>query len=395
MKIQTLFLYLVLMNSNINLAQYSIKINEKAPDIFVTDWIRNTPKYKVLKDKYIVLEFWATWCGPCIKAVPHLNDLQTKFNREDLYFISMTDEKIDRVERLLKKVNFKSIVVSDQTKKTHIAYGNGATGLEAYPLTVLIDKFNTIKWIGNPEQLNEKVLEDFLSDKLIPYSLYENEISNIDSEKTLKQTNYDFFTDLFFSKKPTFAFEFWKNHNETPNSMVSSKFYIFESESLKGILSTFLKINSNFIELDSSLQKEKYFLFYVNSKQISFNPVEVILEILNCNKKEIQKLVNLNKVELVNRELLIEATDENEGGISEAGNKVIYSGMPISEVINDVSVKTNNIYELTLDKYFSTRVYDFIIDLTDEKSCINSLEEYGFKIEKTEEDRKFILIEKK
>jgi thiol-disulfide isomerase/thioredoxin len=185
MKIQTLFLYLVLMNSNINLAQYSIKINEKAPDIFVTDWIRNTPKYKVLKDKYIVLEFWATWCGPCIKAVPHLNDLQTKFNREDLYFISMTDEKIDRVERLLKKVNFKSIVVSDQTKKTHIAYGNGATGLEAYPLTVLIDKFNTIKWIGNPEQLNEKVLEDFLSDKLIPYSLYENEISNIDSEKTL------------------------------------------------------------------------------------------------------------------------------------------------------------------------------------------------------------------
>jgi thiol-disulfide isomerase/thioredoxin len=395
MKLKTLLIFLVLFNTNINLAQYSIKVNQKSPEIFVTDWIRNTPKDKILKDKYIVLEFWATWCGPCIEAVPHLNDLQAKFNRDDLYFISMTDEKIDRVERLLKKVNFKSIVVSDQTKKTHIAYGNGVTGLEAYPFTVLIDKSNTIKWIGSPKQLNDKVLEDFLNDKLIPFTLYEKAISNSSSEEIPKKSNYDFYSDLLFSKETTFAFEFWSNPNQLQNSLVSSKYYLYESESLKNILSTFLEINSNFIEIEPSLKDEQYFLFYVNKNQVSFNPTDAILEILNCNKREIQKRVNLNKVELVNPELLIEAPNENESGTSGAGNRVIYSAKLINEMINDVASRTKVIFELTLDEKYSTKTYDFIIDLTDEKSCLNSLKEYGFKINKAEEDKKFILIEKK
>jgi thiol-disulfide isomerase/thioredoxin len=377
-------------------SQYNIKVNQKAPEIFITDWLRNIPKDKKLNNKYIVLEFWATWCGPCIKAVPHLNELQSKFNRDDLYFISMTDESVERIERLLQKINFNSIVVSDQSKKTHIAFGDGKTGLKAYPLTVLIDKNNTIKWIGNPDQLNGKILEEFLSDKLVPYSLYENENSNDSSIENIQQPSYEHYRNLVMSKKMDFAFEFWNNPDQLSNSLISSpKLYLYQSETLKNILSSFLKINSNFIEIDPSLQNEKYFLFYVNRKQILFNPTDVILDILNCNKREIEKKVFVNSVELVNQGLLIEAKDENEGGISEAGNKIIYSAMPINDVIDDLYKRTNVFYEISLDKSYSINVYDFIIDLTDETSCVKSLEEYGFNINKVEKNKKFIVIEKR
>jgi thiol-disulfide isomerase/thioredoxin len=377
-------------------SQYNIKVNQKAPEIFITDWLRNIPKDKKLNNKYIVLEFWATWCGPCIKAVPHLNELQSKFNRDDLYFISMTDESVERIERLLQKINFNSIVVSDQSKKTHIAFGDGKTGLKVYPLTVLIDKTNTIKWIGNPDQLNGKILEEFLSDKLVPYSLYENENSNDSSIENIQQPSYEHYRNLVMSKKMDFAFEFWNNPDQLSNSLISSpKLYLYQSETLKNILSSFLKINSNFIEIDPSLQNEKYFLFYVNRKQILFNPTDVILDILNCNKREIEKKVFVNSVELVNQGLLIEAKDENEGGISEAGNKIIYSAMPINDVIDDLYKRTNVFYEISLDKSYSINVYDFIIDLTDETSCVKSLEEYGFKINKVEKNKKFIVIEKR
>ncbi len=396
MKLNFFFLLFIMSFNSPIQAQYAIKLNKKAPDIVITDWIKNIPKDKSFENKYIVLEFWATWCGPCIKAVPHLNELQSKFKRDDLLFISMTDEKVERVERSLKKVHFNSIVVSDQSKKTHIAFGNGKTGLEAYPLTILIDKSNTIKWIGNPEQLSVNILEEFLNDKLVPYNLYENEISDDTIIKMPEQSNFDYYKELVLSKKTIFAFEFWSNPNQLPNSLViPSKIYLFEAETLKNILSSLLKINTNFIEIEPSLINEKYLFFYVNKKQISFNPTDVILEILNCNMIEIEKNIVINKVELVNRDLLIEAKDENESGVSEAGKKIIYSAMTLNDLIEDISSRTNIFFEANLDKNYAEKTFDFIIDLTDENSCLSSLKEYGFDINKISETRKFLKIEKK
>ena len=141
--------------------------------------------------------------------------------------------------------------------------------------------------------MNGKILEEFLSDKLVPYSLYENENSNDSSIENIQQPSYEHYRNLVMSKKMDFAFEFWNNPDQLSNSLISSpKLYLYQSETLKNILSSFLKINSNFIEIDPSLQNEKYFLFYVNRKQILFNPTDVILDILNCNKRKIPNSKN-------------------------------------------------------------------------------------------------------
>ena len=71
------------------------------------------------RDKVLVLDFWATWCGSCISAIPHLDKLQKEFEG-DLFIIPITYEKADKVQGFLKttkspiinsvKENFLSIV---------------------------------------------------------------------------------------------------------------------------------------------------------------------------------------------------------------------------------------------------------------------------------------------
>ncbi|HCD29618.1 MAG TPA: hypothetical protein DEQ73_03345, partial [Phycisphaerales bacterium] len=49
---------------------------EDAPEFSVAQWVSKQPD---MKDKTVVIDFWATWCGPCRAAIPHMNELQQTF----------------------------------------------------------------------------------------------------------------------------------------------------------------------------------------------------------------------------------------------------------------------------------------------------------------------------
>ena len=116
-----------------------------------------------------MVEFWATWCKPCLRAVPHLNRLQNKFTNRNLVFISVTYEPPEVTFKTLEKVKFESVVVSDQTKSTHRSLHIEYKGTMVLPRTVLIDDENNIVWYGKPNQLSEKLLEKFLRKEKILY----------------------------------------------------------------------------------------------------------------------------------------------------------------------------------------------------------------------------------
>ena len=73
-------LYLLISATTILNAQSPVKIGDLAPEINITDKILNYPDNFSFKNKFIVLEFWATWCKPCLEAVPKLNLLEEKIN---------------------------------------------------------------------------------------------------------------------------------------------------------------------------------------------------------------------------------------------------------------------------------------------------------------------------
>src|SRR5690606_24107702 len=62
-------------------------------EISATDWLNTDSPVSLasLKGKVVMVEFWATWCPPCIQGIPHLNDLQAEFGREGFQLVSLTN----------------------------------------------------------------------------------------------------------------------------------------------------------------------------------------------------------------------------------------------------------------------------------------------------------------
>jgi len=170
MKIRLLLLITIFLVNNLS-AQEKLKIGDKAPFINIEHYLQNKPKDTSLKNKYILLEFWATWCTSCLKEVPKINSLTQKYSkRKDVIFISITDEEPVKTKSTLEKVPFKSIVVSDETSVTLKNYITDADGSYAIPKTILIDNKGIIRWVGTTMKLNPELFEKFLANKQIEKS---------------------------------------------------------------------------------------------------------------------------------------------------------------------------------------------------------------------------------
>jgi uncharacterized protein (TIGR03435 family) len=116
--------------------------------------------WDALKGQVVVLEFWATWCGPCIAAIPHLNDLAEEFKDKPVQFIAITDEEEKIVAPFLKKKPIHAWVGLDTDKSVHKDYA-----ISGIPHTVVIDRKGKIAAITYPTALTKQHLNDLLAGK--------------------------------------------------------------------------------------------------------------------------------------------------------------------------------------------------------------------------------------
>jgi uncharacterized protein (TIGR03435 family) len=140
------------------------KVGETAPPLKLTGLLQASGKLeqniKSLKGKVVVLEFWATWCAPCIAAMPHLNDLSEKYKDKGVQFISITDEITEKANNFLKKRKINGWVGIDGDKAMHEAYG-----VQSIPFTVVIGPNGKVLGYPKSKELSEEMLVQALADK--------------------------------------------------------------------------------------------------------------------------------------------------------------------------------------------------------------------------------------
>ncbi len=115
-----------------------------------------------LHGKVVVLEFWATWCGPCVAAIRHLNELAEKFKDQPVQFVALTAEDEATIKPFLTKRPIKAWVALDTNKAMNKAYG-----VVGIPHTVVLGKDGVIAAITHPTELTEQHLSDLLAGQRI------------------------------------------------------------------------------------------------------------------------------------------------------------------------------------------------------------------------------------
>jgi thiol-disulfide isomerase/thioredoxin len=129
---------------------------EKAPDLVVEKWLTDKPD---TAGKYTLIEFWATWCGPCRRSVPKLNQLHRKFGAE-LVIIAISNEKEEDVRKLKDNIEYYSAIDTQARMKDKL-------GVYGIPHVIIVEPNGHVVWEGYPllkdHELTEEVVEKILS----------------------------------------------------------------------------------------------------------------------------------------------------------------------------------------------------------------------------------------
>lgn len=132
-------------------------LGKKAPELIVEKWLTAQPD---TKGKFVLIDFWATWCGPCRKAIPELNEFHKKYS-DKLVVIGISDES----EATVKKMTDPSITYASaidtkgRTKKT--------LEVKGIPHVIIMDPEGIVRWEGFPfldgYELSDAVVKDLFA----------------------------------------------------------------------------------------------------------------------------------------------------------------------------------------------------------------------------------------
>ncbi len=136
-------------------AQITTKIGQSSPNLVfekIINFNQNNATLADFKGKVIILDFWATWCSPCIKSLPELETLQTKY-KSDLQVITITSDPAERIEKFLSKKPLKLPIVIDEQRKLATVFPH-----RTVPHTIVIDKSGTVRAITSSSQITEEII---------------------------------------------------------------------------------------------------------------------------------------------------------------------------------------------------------------------------------------------
>ncbi|TWU07906.1 redoxin domain-containing protein [Stieleria varia] len=144
----------------------TLTIGDPAPKLDIQHWLaatdqQDTPVGAFMDGTVYIVEFWGTWCPPCITEIPHLAKLQQRYGHESLRLISVSDEPLEAVQAFLDREvpdaggqtyrDLTSVfsITTDPDRSVHRDYVDAAKGL-GVPIAFMVGKTQRIEWVGHP-----------------------------------------------------------------------------------------------------------------------------------------------------------------------------------------------------------------------------------------------------
>ncbi|GJQ29240.1 MAG: redoxin domain protein [Phycisphaerae bacterium] len=133
----------------------TLKVGDAAPALAVTNWVKGEAITGFEKGRSYVVEFWATWCGPCIASMPHLTELQAEYKSKGLVIVGVSakdpNNSLEAVTAMVKDKGdgMGYTVAYDADRATSDAYMK-ASGQRGIPCSFVVDTKGTIAYIGHP-----------------------------------------------------------------------------------------------------------------------------------------------------------------------------------------------------------------------------------------------------
>ena len=138
-------------------------IGQAAPDFILTDMDGQAMKMADLRGKVVLIDFWATWCGPCKKAMPEVQVLHEIYPEQDLVILGINswERQADQVKPFLEENKITYRILLDSNNEVI-----GQYGVVGIPTLFLIDKKGTIRYSFQGAQTSNQALQQALEELL-------------------------------------------------------------------------------------------------------------------------------------------------------------------------------------------------------------------------------------
>jgi thiol-disulfide isomerase/thioredoxin len=126
------------------------KIGDVAPKLAIDTFVKGKEVKEFEKGKTYVVEFWATWCGPCRTSIPHLTELQKKF-KDKVVIVGVSDEDAGTVKPFVDQMGDKMdyVVAVDKNEGTGAAYMK-PFNVRGIPHAFVVNPEGKLVWHGHP-----------------------------------------------------------------------------------------------------------------------------------------------------------------------------------------------------------------------------------------------------